>query len=152
VPCILIQMRRFSSSCLLLLQPLILKWTKPSHSSLLLETFMDLTRGKAELVTEKALLRQQLILLRRQIKRPRYTKTDRLLLVLLARVTRTWRQALFIVQPETLLKWHRQGFRLFWKLKSKATSTRAKIAPEIIALIKEMAKNNRRLRSGTDPR
>jgi putative transposase len=104
---------------------------------------MDLTRGKAELVAENALLRQQLILLRRQIKRPRYTKTDRLLLVLLARVTRTWRQALFIVQPETLLKWHRQGFRLFWKLKSKATSTQAKIAPETIALIKEMAKNNR---------
>jgi putative transposase len=104
---------------------------------------MDLTRGKAELVAENALLRQQLILLRRQIKRPRYTKTDRLLLVLLAKVTRTWRQAHFIVQPETLLKWHRQGFRLFWKLKSKATSTQAKIAPETIALIKEMAKNNR---------
>ena len=143
-------MRRFFSSCLHLLQPLILKWTKPSHASLLLETLMDLTRGKAELVAENALLRQQLILLRRQIKQPRSTKTDRLLLVLLARLTRTWRQALFIVQPETLLKWHRQGFRLLRKLKSKATSTQAKIAPETIALIKEMAKNNRRLPSGTD--
>ncbi len=70
---------------------------------------MDLARGKSELIAENALLRQQLIILRRHIKRPRYTKTDRLLLVLLARAVRAWRQALLIVQPETLLKWHRQG-------------------------------------------
>jgi len=109
VSCVLIPLRRFISSYLHLLLPLILKGTKPSHASLLFETLMDLSRGKAELVAENALLRQQLILLRRQIKRPRSTKTDRLLLVLLARVTRTWRQALFIVRPETLLTWHRQG-------------------------------------------
>jgi putative transposase len=103
----------------------------------------DLTRGKAELVAENALLRHQLIILRRQIKRPTYTKTDRMLLVLLARAVRTWRQALLIVQPETLLKWHRQGFRLLWKQKSKAKSTQAKVSAETIALIKEMASNNR---------
>ena len=104
---------------------------------------MDLARGKAELVAENALLRQQLIILRRQIKRPYYTKTDRLLLVLLARAVRPWRQALLIVQPETLLKWHRQLFRLFWKLKSKPKSTPARVAAETIALIKEMTRNNR---------
>jgi putative transposase len=65
---------------------------------------MDLARGKSELLAENALLRQQLILLRRQIKRPRYTKTDRLLPVLLARAVRAWRLALLIVQPETLLR------------------------------------------------
>ncbi len=65
---------------------------------------MDLTRGKPELVAENALLQQQLIILRRQIKRPRYTRTDRLLLILLARAVRAWRQALVIVQPETLLR------------------------------------------------
>jgi putative transposase len=64
----------------------------------------DLTRGKAELLAENALLRQQLIILRRQIKRPVYKKTDKLLLVFLARVVRTWKQALFLVQPETLLR------------------------------------------------
>jgi hypothetical protein len=104
---------------------------------------MDLARGKSELIAENALLRQQLIILRRQIKRPRYTKTDRLLLVLLARAVRAWRQALLIVQPETLLKWHRQGFRFFWKHRSKPKSTQAKLAAETIALIKEMARNNR---------
>jgi len=74
---------------------------------------MDLARGKAELVAENAFLRQQLILLRRQIKRPTYRKSDRILLVLLARAVRAWRQALLIVQPETFLRWHRQGLRLF---------------------------------------
>jgi putative transposase len=104
---------------------------------------MDLTRGKAELVAENAFLRQQLILLRRQIKRPTYRQSDRILLVLLARAVRAWRQALLIVQPETLLQWHRQGFRLFWKHRSKPKSTQAKVAAETIALIKEMARNNR---------
>src|SRR5207247_7313259 len=74
---------------------------------------------------------------------PAFTKADRLLLVLLARMVRISKQALFIIQPETLLRWHRQGFRLFWKQKSKTTSTQAKVSAETIALIKEMAKHNR---------
>ncbi len=56
---------------------------------------------------------------------------------------RTWKQALFIVQPETLLRWHRERFRFFWKHKSKADSRQPKISPETIALIKEMASNDR---------
>ena len=78
-------------------------WTTPLTTSLPLGTFADLARSKAELMAENALLRQQLIILKRQVKRPACTKTDRVLLVLLARVVRTWKQALFIVQPETLL-------------------------------------------------
>ena len=136
-------MRRLIHSYFHRLQRLILKWTKPSRTSLLLGTVTDLARGKPELVAENALLRQQLIILRRQIKRPICTKTDRLLLVLLAKAVRAWRQTLLIVQPETLLRWHRQGFRLFWKHKSKPKSTQAKVAAETIALIKEMASNNR---------
>jgi putative transposase len=148
---VLLRINPFVSSCLRLLQRSLLKWTKPPQTSLLLGTFTDLARGKSELVAENALLRQQLIILRRQIKRPRYTPTDRILLVLLARAVRTWRQALLIVQPETLLTWHRQLFRLYWKHLSKPKPTRAKVAAETIALIKEMASNNRRLPSGTDP-
>ncbi len=103
----------------------------------------DLARSKSELVAENALLRKPLIILRRQVKRPACTKTDRMLLVLLARAIQTWKQALFIVQPETLLRWHRQGFRLFWKYKSRAISSQPKIAAETVALIKEMARDNR---------
>src|SRR6266487_4919329 len=118
-------------------------WTKPSNTSLMLGTVTDFARSKSELVAENALLRQQLIILHRQVKRPTYAKTDRLILVLLARVSRAWKQALFIVKPETLLRWHRQGFRLFWKYKSRAASSTPKIPAETIALIQEMATENR---------
>jgi putative transposase len=94
-------------------------------------------------VAENALLRVPLIILRRQVKRPACTKTDRVLLVLLARLVRTWQQALFIVQPDTLLRWHRELFRLVWKRKSKTASHTPKVAPEIIALIRQMARENR---------
>jgi putative transposase len=67
---------------------------------LLLETLTDLIKPKSALVAENALLRQQLIILRRQSKRPVCTKRDRRLLVLLARATRSWRQALLIVQED----------------------------------------------------
>jgi hypothetical protein len=108
--------------CLRSLNDRFVTWTKPDTTSLLLGTLIDLSRGKSELVTENALLRQQLIVLRRQVKRPVCTKMDRVLLVLLARMVRTWKQALFLVQPETLLRWHRQGFKLYWKYTSRAVS------------------------------
>ena len=80
----------------------------------MLEMIADLIRSKAELLAENALLRHQLIILRRQVKRPAYRKSDRLLLVLLAKMVRTWKQNLFIMQPETLLRGPRELFRLFW--------------------------------------
>jgi hypothetical protein len=94
-------------------------------------------------VAENALLRQQFIILKRQVKQPACTQKDRILLVLLARAVRKWKQTLFIVQPETLLRWHREAFRLFWGRKSKAHSHKPKIAAETIALIREMATENR---------
>ncbi len=121
---------------------LTLVWKKPASSSHLLGTLADLTRSKTELVIENALLRQQLILLRRQVKRPQLTNTDRALLVLLASKLRMWKNALLIVQPETLLRWHRQGFRLFWKRKSKAGSRNPKLPAETVELIKLMAQEN----------
>ncbi len=77
-----------------------LQWTRPLTSSLPLGTLADLGRSKAELVAENALLRQQLIILKRQVKRPACTKTDRILLVFLARMVQAWRQALFLVQED----------------------------------------------------
>jgi transposase InsO family protein len=129
--------------CLRSLHRRFVDWTKPSTTALILGTLTDLSRSKTELVAENAFLRQQLIILRRQVKRPDCTKTDRMLLVLLARMVRTWKQALFIVQPETLLRWHRQGFQLFWKYKSRAAARKSKITAEIVALIEEMARDNR---------
>jgi putative transposase len=125
--------------------------TQPLHTPLLLATAADLFRSKPQLVAENALLRQQLIILRRQIKRPVYGKTDRLLLVILASMVRAWKQALFLVQPETLLRWHRELFRWCWKRKTKAHSRKPRLSLETITLIKEMAAHNRRLLSGAHP-
>ena len=67
----------------------------------------------------RALLRHQLIVLRRNTKTPWLTWPDRLSLAFLARWVPNWKQVLQIIQPDTLLRWHREGFRLFWKLKSR---------------------------------
>jgi hypothetical protein len=99
---ILISIKRLTSNCFQALNPHFLNWTKPATSSLILGTLTDLARRKSELMAENALLRQQLIILRRQVKRPACTRADRMLLMLLARIVRTWKHALFIVQPETL--------------------------------------------------
>ena len=83
---------RLARLCLRPLHHRFVAWSKPNTTSLLLGTLTDLGRSKSELVAENALLRQQLIILRRQVKRPACTKTDRVLLVLLARKVRTWKQ------------------------------------------------------------
>jgi putative transposase len=77
------------------------------------------------------------------VKRPTFTRADRILLVLLAKLVRAWQQTLLIVQPDTLLRWHRELFRLYWKRKSKTRTHKPKVAAETIALIREMAKDNR---------
>jgi putative transposase len=144
---IVTHLRRLKKSCWdALSSSRLTRWTKPLGSSLPLSTLTDLGRSKSELIVENALLRQQLIILRRQVKRPACTKTDCLLLVLLARLVRTWQQALFIVQPDTLLRWHRELFHLYWKRKSITHTHQPKVVAETIALIREMATNNRRLR------
>jgi putative transposase len=122
----------------------LLAATRPVTTPLIAGTLADLVRTKPELIAENALLRQQLVILRRSVKRPRCTTADRALLVLLASRLRTWRQALLIVQPDTLLRWHRNLFRCFWRRKSRATTPahRPPIAPETIALMREMAAAN----------
>ncbi len=136
-------LQRLKESWLHTLSACFAHWTKPLVTSLLLGTLTDLGRSKSELLAENALLRQQLIILRRQVKRPPITRTDRILLVLLARLVRTWQQTLLIVQPDTLLRWHRELFRLYWKRKSKVHAHKPKVAAETIALIRQMAKDNR---------
>jgi len=104
----------------------------------------DLTRSRAELLTENALLRQQLIVASRAIKRPTFRVHERGLLVLLASVNRQWRRALLLVRPETVLRWHREGFRLFWRRRSRSSGPRKpRVAPHVVALIHRMACDNR---------
>jgi transposase InsO family protein len=103
----------------------------------------DLTRSRSELIAENVLLRQQLIVASRKVKRPEFKPHERGLLVLLARCVRGWRDALLLVKPDTILRWHRQGFRLFWRWKSsKPKVAKQRIAEDVIALIRQMADEN----------
>ncbi len=95
------------------------------------------------MLLENALLRQQLIVLNRQVNRPQFNNTDRAPLVLLASRLQTWKSLLLIVQPDTLLRWHRKGFRLFWKRKSKTDSREPELPADTMELIKQMAEDNR---------
>jgi putative transposase len=120
------------------------QWTKPDNHSPALNVATDLTRTKSELMLENALLRQQLIVLERQVKRPTLTWRDRALFVLLASKLRMWKEALVIVQPDTLLRWHRELFRRLWRRKSKPQQKRGRppLTDEVVALIKRIAKEN----------
>jgi len=119
-----------------------LRWTKPATRTPVRGAITDVTMSKAALVAENALLRQQLIVLRRQVKRPAITPRDRVLLMLLARLVRSWQAALLIVQPDTVLRWHRQGYRLVWRARSATAPKRPQIAPATVALIKRVAAEN----------
>ncbi len=118
-------------------------WCRPLPAAPLVGTVADLARSKPQLVAENLLLRQQLLVLNRVGKRPHFTRAERALVVVLASKVRHWREALHIIRPATVLRWHRAGLRLFWKAKSRATSQEPRIPPETIALIKEMAAGNR---------
>ncbi len=100
----------------------------------------DVTRSRSDLIVENALLRQQLIVLYRQIKRPQLTNRDRFLFVFLASLAKFWKQSMHIVQPDTLLRWHRELFRVYWRRKSQG---QPKISAEAIELIRKMSKENR---------
>jgi putative transposase len=92
------------------------------------------------LAAENLFLRKQLALYHeRNIKPRRATNATRITLVWLARWF-DWRQALAVVQPETFLRWHRQGFRLFWRWKSRPG--RPPLPPELQTLIRRMAREN----------
>ncbi|MFC1707602.1 hypothetical protein ACFL59_12435, partial [Planctomycetota bacterium] len=102
----------------------------------------DLVRSRSELLAENAFLRQQVIILRRSVKRPALGRLDRFVMVILARANRAWRDALLLVQPDTLLRWHRDLFKLVWIRRSRPSTQPKRLAQETIDLIKEMARSN----------
>jgi len=78
--------------------------TQPARYSVVLSNAADLTRSKADLLAENALLRQQLIILHRQVNKPSFSQSDHLWFVLLASRVRNWKQSLLILKPDTLSK------------------------------------------------
>ncbi len=115
---------------------------RPSNLTLIAGRYSDLTRSRTDLIVENALLRQQLIVLKRQVKRPQLTHLDHIQFILFARCTRFWKQALHIIKPDTLLHWHRELFRFYWRQESKRGQNKPKISPGTIELIRKIAKEN----------
>jgi len=97
--------------------------------------------NRAALAAENLALRQQLAILQHVGKRPRLRRRDRTFWVWLARLWKNWASVLVIVKPETVIRWHRQGFRYYWRWKSRKAG-RPKVPAEIRALIRQMSEQN----------
>src|SRR3979490_2420340 len=100
-------------------------------------------KSNIRLETENAVLRHQLIVLRRKLKgRARLTNNDRWFFVEMYRCFPSILKAVTIVQPETLGSWHRAGFRRYWRWKSRRRGGRSRIEIELRALIRQMSTEN----------
>ncbi len=137
LPCL----RRLARRAMDIARAQLARWTRPAPIIVAVGMAADAARSRSELLLENALLRHQLVVYSRVAARPRLTAADRGLLVLLASRLRNWAGALIIVRPETVLRWHRQGFRLFWRRKSRAAST-PRIPRETRELIRRIASEN----------
>ncbi len=115
-----------------------------SFLSLLAHVLISPFKTQVRLEAEIVLLRHQLNVLRRGMPaKPKLTAADRLLFVWLYRLFPSVLNALGIVQPETVFRWHRAGFRLYWRWKSRSRGGRPQIPEEIRRLIREMSLANR---------
>ena len=99
-----------------------------------------LFRSRARLEAEILVLRQQINVLRRKSpKRPAFSNIDRLLLVWLSRLVPTTLEALTVVRPETVIRWHRAGFRAYWRFRSRPRGGRPKMPLDIRQLVRDMS-------------
>src|SRR5262252_1410564 len=103
-------------------------------------TLVRLFRSHHSLVLENLALRQQLVVLKRRHPRPRLILFDRFFWLLLRRCWSGWKQTLLVVTPETVVRWHRAGFRLYWRLISRVRGPigRRPISKEVRELIFRM--------------
>src|SRR6267142_6318463 len=100
-------------------------------------------KSRATLQVENLALRHQLGVLRRSVERPKLSSADRLLWAWLAESWSDWRSALVIVKPETVIGWHRKGFRLFWTWKvRRGQAGRPSVSPDVRELIRNMSREN----------
>src|SRR6202790_3591367 len=99
--------------------------------------------ARHKLALEAIALRQQLAVYKRKQSRPKLRRVDRLFWITLRSVWPGWTQSLIIVKPETVVAWHRAGFRLFWRWRSSSRNPgRPKISGEVRQLIRRMKADN----------
>ena len=97
---------------------------------------------RRQLLLENLALRHQLLVLSRTAGKPKFRNADRLLRICLRAVWSRWEKALVIIQPQTVIGWHRAGFRMYWRWKSRRVGGRPPIDPELIRLIRRMWRAN----------
>src|ERR1700730_11037919 len=103
-----------------------------------------LSRSRGNLVLENLLLRQQLAVLKRRHRRPSIGLLDKLFWVIVRRFWSEWKQALIVVTPETVVRWHRAGFRMYWRLISRVRTQvgRRRTPKQVRELIFQMVAEN----------
>lgn len=109
---------------------------------MLLAFLRGLLCNRTKLAAENLALRQQLNVLHRSVKRVHIRQRDRIFWSLLSRMWNDWRSCLIIVKPETVVRWHRQGFKLYWHWKSRAKRGRPSVDREIRDLIRRLSREN----------
>jgi hypothetical protein len=115
------------------------------HSLRLLFALLVKSVGsRRDLSMENLVLRQQLTVLHRRYPQPQFTASDRLFWVMLRRLWSKWKQALILVQPETVVRWHRAGFKAYWTRLSRhrVRPGRKRISMELRQLIFRMVAEN----------
>ena len=111
--------------------------------SSLLHSLVSAFKTRRSLALENLALRQQLAVLERSVNRPRVSNVDRGFWVLLRRIWTDWDSVLVIVKPETVVRWHRSGFKCYWTWKSRRRRPgRPSVAPEVRELIRDMSRSN----------
>ena len=108
----------------------------------LLRLLRAVAADRTRLALENLALRQQLDVYQRTSKRPNLNDGDRLFWTMACEFLENWKEHLVIVKPDTVVRWHRHGFRYFWRWKSRSKPGRPKLDAEVIALIKRMSKEN----------
>src|SRR3990172_2477156 len=103
---------------------------------------LRLFKSQTQLQLEIVFLRKQLEIVSRSSPKLRLKNRDRLFFSVMKDLFCAWKDALLIVQSETVIKWHQQGFKLYWRWKSRHKNGRPKIPREQINLIKKIANEN----------
>ncbi|MGA3124574.1 MAG: helix-turn-helix domain-containing protein [Polyangiaceae bacterium] len=104
-------------------------------------TLRSALRPRASLVAENLVLRRQLAILRRATPRPRLRPIDRAFWVIVARAWSRWAECLAIVEPATVVAWHRRGFARWWAWRSRPLG-RPPLAPKLVSLIEQISRKN----------
>ncbi len=108
----------------------------------LLRLVRALASDRTRLALENLALRQQLAVLQRGVERPKLDDGDRLFWTMACEFLENWKHHLVIVKPDTVIRWHRHGFRYYWRWKSQAKPGRPAIGRNVIALIRRMSIEN----------